>query len=142
MDLVQVTVILLGVAGFASTLVAVRLSGRRWVRWAQRAASYGTTDILNAKYVDSDEAVVRLRAEFDAWSTIVKDGTARFCREEDAHRVQFFATPLSPGVTGFNDEHRYIRDATAERVRRLLDLAARVEARKTGLRQRWVPRVG
>jgi cob(I)alamin adenosyltransferase len=141
MDPTPVYLVLFVLTAFAAAMLAARLSVRRWVRWAERTADFGTTDILNAQFVDSDDAVVRLRAEFEAWSTLVKDGTARFCQEDDAHRVQFFATPPSPDVTGFNDEHRYIRDATAERVRRLRDLIARLEQGATSLRRSWVPRV-
>jgi len=120
---------------------AVRLSVRRWIHWAELAADYGATDILNAKYIDSDDAVARLRSQYDAWSTVVRDGTARFCRDLDAHRVQFMDVPASPDTTGFNEEHRYIRRATTERVQRLLDLAARLRNGETGLRNYWVPRV-
>jgi hypothetical protein len=125
----------------ASIVLASRLSVRRWARWAQRAADYGTTDILNAKYIDSDEAVMALRSRFDAWSMLVRDSTARFCQEDDAFRLQCFDTSASADATGFNDEHRYIRQATAERVRRLLDLAARLQDGRTRLRHYWVPRV-
>jgi len=138
----QVYAVVAVLAAFGLSLIAVRLSVRRWVRWAHRAADYGATDILNAAAIDSDDAVARLRAEFEAWSIVVKDGTARFCQEEDAQRVHLFATPASMDAAGFNDEHRYIRDATAERVRRLLELASRLEHGQTELRQRWVPRLG
>jgi hypothetical protein len=139
MGLTQVFLVVFAGAGFAWTSFTVRLSLRRWVRWARRTADYGTTEILNANYIDSDDAMSALRAQFDAWSVVVREGTARFCQEDDAHRVQFFSTPPSLDVTGFNDEHRYIRDATAERVRRLLDLAARLEHGTTSLRRGWVP---
>ena len=49
---------------------------------------------------------------------------------------------MSGDVVGFNDEHRYIRLATAERVQRLLDLAARLQRGRTILRNYWVPRLG
>jgi len=126
----------------AAVLIAARWCVHRWVRWAQRAADYAATAILNAKQVDSDEAVASLRAQFEAWSIVVKEGTARVCREVDAHRIQFFDVAPAPDVLGFNDEHRYIRQATAERVRRLLDLAERLKTGETRLRRYWVPRLG
>jgi len=124
-----------------SAIVVTRISVRRWIRWAQLAAEFGSRDILHAPDIDSDDAVARLRAQFDAWSTIVRDGAARFCRDDDALRVQFFTPPELPRYDAFNAEHRYIRHATAERVRRLLELAGRLERGDAHLRYRWVPRV-
>ena len=137
----QLYIVGLAAVGFIVTLIVARICVHRWVRWATRVADYGTTAILGAEYIDSEEAVARLRTEFEAWSLLVKDGTARFCLDGDAHRVHFFSTSPSPDVTGFNDEHRYIRDATAERVRRLRELAARLEQGQPALREVWVPRI-
>ena len=120
---------------------AAWLSAHRWIRWAHRAAEYGLNDILDARDVSSDEAVAALRAQFDAWTTLVKDGAGRYCRLADAHRVQYFDPPASTHVTGFNDEHRHIKQCTAERVHRLLDLAERLDAGETRLRAYWVPRI-
>lgn len=122
-------------------IVAARMSMRRWVRWAHLAAEYGRSDILNAPHVDSPDAVTRLRAQFDAWSQIVANGTSACCRDLDAYRVQFFDVPLSDRVAGFNDEHRYIRQVTAERVDRLLRLASALEAGETRLYPSWVRRI-
>jgi hypothetical protein len=127
------------VVGIVLLLIAARLSVARWVRWARSAAFYGTADILNARYVDSDAAVSQLRAQFDAWSTVVKEGTAEFCRTIDAHRVQFFETSATDNLRAFNDEHRYILQATETRVARLLDLATRIECGETRLRSYFVP---
>ena len=121
--------------------MAARVSVRRWIRWAQLAADYGQSDILNAAHIDSPDAVTRLRTQFDAWSRIVADGTAACCRDVDAYRVQFFDVPLSDTVAGFNDEHRYIRQLTAERIDRLLHLAAQLKTGETRLRPTWVRHV-
>jgi hypothetical protein len=128
------------VVGATLLLLASRLSVQRWVRWARDAADYGASDILNARHIDSERAVSELRAQFDAWSTIVKEGTAEFCRTIDAHRIQFFDAPAAPDFRAYNDEHRYIRHMTAMRIERLLDLASRVEKGETRLRAYFVPR--
>jgi len=122
-------------------LLTARVSVRRWINWAQLAADYGRVDILNAPHIESEQDVVRLRTQFDAWSRIIADGTDACCRDIDAFRVQFFDAPLSNTVAGFNDEHRYIRQLTAERVDRLLHLAAQLEVGETRLRPTWVRRV-
>ena len=128
------------VVGLCLLFIAGRLSVSRWVRWARATALYGTTDILNAMSIDSDAAVSQLRTQFDAWSIVVTEGTAAFCRVIDAHRVQFFDTGAAAPRVAFNDEHRYILQATEMRVARLLDLAARVESGQTRLRAYFVPR--
>jgi hypothetical protein len=128
------------VVGVFLLFLAGRLSVSRWVRWARATALYGTTDILNARYIDSDAAVSRLRTQFDAWSTVVVEGTAAFCRVIDAHRVQFFDPADAARYAAFNDEHRYILQATEMRVARLLDLAGRIERGETRLRAYFVPR--
>jgi hypothetical protein len=128
------------VVGFSLLVIGGRLSVSRWVRWARSAALYGTSDILNARHVNSDAAVTQLRAQFDAWSTVVKEGTAEFCRVIDSHRVQFLDAPTAARFAAFNDEHRYILQATEARVARLLDLASRVERGETRLRAYFVPR--
>jgi len=130
------------IVGALLLLIAAKLSVRRWIVWAELAADYGRSDILFAQHIDSPEAVDRLRAQFDAWNRIVADGTAVCCRDLDAHRVEFFDIPLSDRVAGFNDEHRYIRQVTAERVDRLLKLAADLEAGSTHLRRPvWIRRI-
>jgi len=136
-------VILLAIASVVGVLLLVlgtRLSVHRWVRWARDAAHYGASDILNARQINSELAVSELRAQFDAWNTIVKEGTVEFCRAGDAHRIQFFEAPATLDFRAYNDEHRYIRQMTALRVDRLLDLASRVEAGETRLRAYFVPR--
>jgi hypothetical protein len=125
----------------ATVLVAARVAVRRWIRWANLAADYATTDILLASDIDSAEAVSQLRLTFDAWSRVVNDGTSRFCQDEDAHRIQYVDPPELAGLACFDDEHRYIVEATRERVQRLRDLAKRLERGETRLRRYWVPRV-
>jgi len=120
--------------------LAARVSVRRWLAWADRAVEYASAEILRAEDVDSAPAVDTLRARFDAWTRVVATG-ARFCATRDEAGLRWIDVAIGPDARGFNDDHRYIRLATAERVRRLRDISDRLRRGQTRLRSTWVPNV-
>jgi len=120
-------------------LIANHLAVQRWIRWADRVADFGTSEIQNAP-VGSDDDVKQLEVLYDKWDQRLQEGVSRYCLQTDAKSLEYLDSFDGRGFSGFNKRHKLIREWTAEKVSRLRTLSRRLERGETHLRRLRVPR--